>query len=91
MNNDDTGGRAGRAMTALKLTIQVTAGVLPGHPDPSYSRAYNMSTDEWEEAQEANLTGERLAELNGQAAGYALLLQLQPDRVNWVRTEWVWL
>lgn len=90
------GTAAGAAATApeptsLRLVIEVTAGVLPGVPDLHHSRAYNMSTDEWEKAQEAGLEGSALAELNGQAAGYAALLQLQPDRLNWVRTEWVWL
>jgi hypothetical protein len=34
---------------------------------------------------------EALATINGQAAGYAGLLMLQPDRFNWVRTDWLWL
>lgn len=80
-----------RQPLTLKLMIEVTAGVLPGTPDPAHTRHYNMSSDEWEKAEEAGLTGPALAELNGQAAGYAALLQLQPDMFNWVRTEWVWL
>ncbi len=75
----------------LRLSIEVTAGVIPGRPDLGHSRAYNMTTDEWEKAEEAGLSAEFLAELNGQAQGYAALLMLQPDRVNWVRTEWIWL
>lgn len=76
---------------SLRLMIEVTAGVLPGTPDPAHSRGYNITSDEWEKAEEAGLTGPLLAELNGQAQGYAALLMLQPDALNWVRTEWVWL
>lgn len=32
-----------------------------------------------------------MADYNGRALGYAGLLMLQPNRVNWVRTEWIYL
>jgi hypothetical protein len=35
--------------------------------------------------------GDVLAQFAGKAQGYAMLLMLQPDTVNWVRTEWIWL
>lgn len=75
---------------SAKLIIEVTAGLIPGKdPDPEFTRRYALTSSEWEAA--AENTGPMLAELNGRAAGYALLLQLQPDRLNWVRTDWIWL
>lgn len=47
-----------------------------------------MTSEEWhaEGADQSTL----LAEVNGKAQGYAMLLTLQSDRLNWVRTDWVW-
>lgn len=74
---------------AARVIIEVVAGVIPGHPEDEYTKRFGITSQQWEEAGEdgkANL----LAERNGQAQGYAGLLMLQPDRFNWVRTEWIW-
>lgn len=83
----------GQPRTA-KLVIEVLAGLLPGKdPDPTYTRRYVIHSDDWGKAQDAggDAVGVLLSETNGSAQGYAGWLMLQPDLVNWVRTDWVWL
>jgi hypothetical protein len=75
-----------------KLIIEVTAGVVPGKVMSEHTRRYALSSEQWAQAgkengKQANL----LAELNGRAQGYAGYLMLQPDYLNWVRTDWLWL
>lgn len=76
-------------MDSARVIIEVLAGVIPGTPEPEFTRRFTMSSEEWQKA--GDKQAEKLAELNGRAAGYAALLQLQPDRLNWVRTEWLWM
>lgn len=79
-------------MENARLIVEVVAGLLPGKdPDPQFTRRFAITGREWREAHESGTVGELLAKTNGQAQGYAALLMLQPDRLNWVRTEWIWL
>jgi hypothetical protein len=72
-----------------RVAITVTAGVLPGISEDEFTRSWYISSDEWDAA--ADRASELLAERNGQAQGYAALLMLRPDRVNWVNVEWLWM
>jgi hypothetical protein len=74
--------------SSARVIVEVQAGVLPGTPEPEFTRRWAITSDEWDIAGDQS---ETLATLNGKAVGYAMLLMLQPDRVNWVRTEWLWL
>jgi hypothetical protein len=78
---------------SAKLIIEVVAGLLPGKdPEPEFTKRWAITSKEWSEAGvKAGGQSELLAERNGQAQGYAALLMLQPDRLNWVRTDWVWV
>lgn len=80
---------------SVKLIVEVTAGLIPGEPEQEYTRRFTMTSAEWEEATQSRVApsahGELLAKLNGQALGYAGYLMLQPDRLNWVRTDWLWV
>lgn len=79
-------------MESTRVVVEVQAGVVPGTPEPEHTRRWVISSQRWYELEsEPGKQSEVLAELNGQAAGYAGLLMLQPDRFNWVRTEWLWL
>ena len=73
-----------------RFAIEVVAGVLPGTPEPEFTRRWVVSSQEWAEVEGTDKAGELLANRSGQAAAYAGLLQLQPDRLNWVKTEWIW-
>lgn len=75
-------------MNSTKVIVEVMAGVIPGQPEEEHTRRWALSSDEWEAA--GDKASEKLAVLNGQAIGYAALLMLQPDRFNWVRTDWLW-
>lgn len=75
---------------SAKAAVEVTAGVLPGTPEDQYTKKWFLTSREWEQAMHDGTMGTVLAELNGRALGYAGMLMLQPDRLNWVRTEWIW-
>jgi hypothetical protein len=73
--------------SGARVIVEVQAGVMPGQPEDALTRRWVITSDEWD------ITGaqtELLATLNGRAIGYAMLLMLSPQRVNWVRTDWLW-
>lgn len=72
-----------------RVIIEVVAGVIPERPIPEYTRRYVITSTEW--AVDPEERSGLLAERNGRAQGYAGLLMLQPDVLNWVRTDWIWL
>jgi transcriptional regulator with XRE-family HTH domain len=72
-----------------KVLVEVTAGIIPGQPIQEYTKQWAIGSTEWAKA--GNLQLGLLAERNGQAIGYAGLLMMQPEKVNWVRTDWIWL
>ena len=75
-------------METTRCAVQVFAGVLPGTPEPEFTKTWVIQSDEWH-AEGAD-QGMLLCELAGKACGYATYLMLQPDRYNWVKTEWIW-
>jgi hypothetical protein len=81
-------------METARLIIEVVAGVIPEKPEPEFTRQYAITSAEWQQARESAQTGaeeELLAVVAGKAQGYAGLLMLQPNRLNWVKTTWLWL
>jgi hypothetical protein len=74
---------------SARVIVEVMAGLIPGQPDPEWTRRWALTSDEWHAA--GDFQSEALAVLNGKAQGYAGLLMLQPDRLNWVRSDWIWL
>lgn len=78
-------------MDTVMFAIDVVAGVLPGQPEPEFTGRWVVTSTEWGDAG-ATPDGQSrlLAETAGKANGYAQLLMLLPDRLNWVKTEWVW-
>jgi hypothetical protein len=80
---------------AARLIITVTAGLIPGDPMPAFTRYWGITSGEWEAAGKTPFdVGEARATLLGeraeQAFDYARELQ-NPNRVNWVRVDWVWV
>jgi hypothetical protein len=76
---------------STRVVVEVVAGLIPGSPEPEFSRSWSLSSDEWQAAVAAGKQGETLAVLNGRAQGYAGWLMMLPDRLNWVRVDWIWL
>jgi hypothetical protein len=84
---------------SARVVVEVQAGVMPGEPEPHFTRSWAITTDEWEEAQARDAASddahayyaELLLMARAAAADeYARLLR-DPARFNWVRTEWLWL
>jgi hypothetical protein len=75
-------------MESAKVLLGVQAGVVPGTAEPEYGRSWGITSKEWDESDDPMAL---LAERIGQAQGYAQLLALQPDRLNWVHLDWVWV
>jgi len=74
-------------MNATRCAVQVDAGVIPGEPEPIFSKAWAIQSDEWNASTDQSTL---LCELIGKASTYATFLMLQPDTFNWVKTEWIW-
>lgn len=73
------------------MIVEVVAGLIVGKPEAEYTRWWALTSTEWQTAGEKGTQSEALAVLNGKARGYAALLMLQPDRLNWVRVDWIYL
>ncbi len=76
---------------SARVIIEVVAGVLPGTPEPEHTRRWGITSEDWMTATRAGTNRETLAVLNGKAIGYAMWLMTQPERLNWVRMEWLWM
>lgn len=74
---------------SARCGVDVVAGVLPGTPMEEYTRQWFISSEVWHAASSDDKT-QLLSDLAGRASGWATFLMLQPDRVNWVKTEWIW-
>lgn len=94
---------AAAAPEQARVIIEVVAGLIPGKdPDPAYTRRYVITSADWHAAvvrdHETGPAGgdnahrvRLLTETNGAAQGYAAWLMAQPDALNWVRLDWIWL
>lgn len=78
-------------MKNARVLVEVTAGIIPQKPEPELTKTWAVDSDEWAQATADGTQGVVLSSRNGQAQGYAAWLMMQPDRVNWVRTDWIWL
>lgn len=75
--------------SALKVQIVVEAGVIPGQPQAELTRTWHLTNDVIE-ACEADPADYRYMDICGAAMNYAANLQ-NPNRCNWVSTNWMWL
>lgn len=76
-------------LVTTRIVIEVVAGIIPEQPMEEYTTRYSISSEEWyaDDADHVQL----LTRANGAASAYAQWLMLQPDRVNWVRLDWLYL
>ncbi len=75
----------------LKCAIQVFAGLVPGTPEPEFTRSWYWTGKD----QEALAAGDEAARtkwiaIAGESREYAASIE-DPRRLNWVRREWIWL
>jgi hypothetical protein len=78
-------------MKSARVIVEVVAGLIPQQAEPEFTRRWALTSEEWYAAADADAQFVLLAELNGRATGYAGMLMLQPQRLNWVRVDWIWL
>lgn len=92
---------------AARAVLEVRAGLIPEKPIDGFTRQFWITADEWNQAKIATEkmqadnpnwyqdgaapTALALLDIQGKANAYAAYLMVQPDLVNWVRTDWVWL
>jgi len=79
---------------AVKAILTVQAGVFPGESMQELFRHWSYTSEDYakdcalgpEASADASIFTQRLKD----AHAYALSLT-DPSRVNWVRTEWIWV
>ena len=76
-------------MEQARCAVDVVAGVLPGTPEDNFTRRFWITSADWHAEEGAN-QAELLSDLAGKASAWATYCMLQPDRLNWVKLEWVW-
>lgn len=77
-------------MRTARILIEVQAGMIPGHPDPEYTKKWTVTSEEWDEGRGLQTVLDRLAVANA----YALKLQIDSMSglaPNWTQTDYVWL
>jgi len=72
----------------VRCGVDVVAGILPGTPEDELTRQFFLTSEEWHRPEADHVA--LLCDLAGRANAYATYLMLQPDRLNWVKLEWVW-
>lgn len=72
-----------------RALLEVQAGIIADVPMGELTKQWALTEEEWDGGSTEGLA--RLAERNGQAQGYAAMLMLQPQMLNWVRLNWIWL
>jgi hypothetical protein len=78
------------AFESVRAGVDVMAGVLPGQPEEVFTRRWFLTSTEWHSAESNDGQLDLLSDLSGKAMAYAVLLMQQPNRLNWVKVEWVW-
>lgn len=77
-------------MEQARVIVEVVAGLIPQQPEPEFTQRWAITSNEWHGLADDVERAKLLAETNGKAQGYAGWLMMQPDRLNWVRTDWIW-
>jgi hypothetical protein len=73
-----------------KCGVDVVAGVLPGTPEEEFTRRWFITSSEWNAKDTGDHHLNLLCDIAGKANAYATYLMLQPQRLNWVKVEWIW-
>lgn len=76
-------------MDSARVIIEVTAGLIPGRAEPELTRRFVVTSREWHDAS-PELALAVLRKREKEADAYAQGLR-EPSRLNWVRTDWIWL
>jgi hypothetical protein len=75
----------------LKCLIVVTAGLIPGEPDPKYTRQWSFMGSQYTAMKKGDQTaGMEWNRIMGESREYGAGLE-NPGLVNWVSRVWTWL
>lgn len=77
-------------MESARVIIEVVAGLIPGTPEPEFTKRFVVTSREWHEAGSPELAYAALRKREKEADEYAQQLR-EPSRLNWVRVDWIWL
>lgn len=69
-------------MENARVIIEVQAGIIPGEPMEEYTRRWVLTREQYE--------SDDYDDARIDAANYVMEVQ-DPQRVSWVRFEWIWL
>uniref|UniRef100_A0A6M3J1A7 Uncharacterized protein n=1 Tax=viral metagenome TaxID=1070528 RepID=A0A6M3J1A7_9ZZZZ len=69
-------------MDALKCSIQVVAGIIPGSPIDQLTRVWHFTNRNLDNPPD-------YIDRSGAAMNYAMSL-MNPAQNNWVKLEWLW-
>jgi len=69
-------------MNGLKCSVTVVAGLAPGLPEQELTRVWNFTQKDLDNPP-------TYIDRTGSAMNYAMSLQ-NPQKVNWVKFEWIW-
>ena len=78
------------SIESICAVLELTAGLIPGRPDPEYTQRRVITSREWHATPDADkivFLAIRLGEMHGKA----LALSVDIGRINWVRVDWLWL
>lgn len=77
-------------MANLRYAVEVMAGLIPGRPDPEFTKRFLVTSKEWaDESGNGSHAVSNESSPWAEAVAYAATL-VDPSRVNWVKVEWVW-
>lgn len=68
-----------------RILLQVEAGIIPGSQMDEYTRQFPLTEKQWKDP-----TGEEVMKQYGYAIEYMRTLW-NPEKVNWVRCDWLYL
>lgn len=81
-------------MESVRILLEVVAGVIPNQPMPEYTKQFAVTSDIWYaqgtyEGKEKEARDE-IIKVYGYANEYMRTLW-DPQKVNWVRCDWIYL
>lgn len=77
-------------MSDVRYAVEVQAGLLPGIPEQEFTRRWFVTSEEWARAEQDGLEGLTAGGSPWAEAQLYAISILNPNRVNWVRVDWVW-
>jgi hypothetical protein len=78
-------------MEAARLLIEVRAGVIAGEAMPEYTRRWSWNSSDQDALEKGDPAArQRYIQMAGESREYAASLE-NPQMVNWVRRDWLWL